>query len=320
MKKTKSGKASKVLDIVDGHNFMNRAFYANAESQKLHTSKGVPTGALKTFLAMINHLMERRLRTNDSINLVVVFDHKKGSDYRKLLMQTFLSYAVGENANKLAEKFLTGYKGNRENDEKSSILRPQIDMAIEILKARGIQTIRSPLGEADDVIGSLCFQLKCRKLIHSRDGDFAQLLKPDTRLRLPKQANCEELTVTYQDCLMKYGVLPSTFVDFLALCGDASDNIPGIPGLGEKTAIKLIQEYDTLEEILSAQHKGALGKKLSDPFYQSLALMCRELVTIKTDLKVDKKISSYLVPDLKEVEKKVRKLEKSFEFKPTLTI
>lgn len=311
---------SKVLDIIDGHNWLNRAFYASASSAKLTTSSGIPTGALKTFCSMLNSQMQRRLNANGEIHMVVVFDHKKGSDLRKKQMGIFLSHCIGENADKLPAKFHSGYKGNRVDDEKSSLLRPQIDAAIEILKARGIPTIMSPDGEADDVIGSLCDQLKCRKLIHSRDGDFAQLLKPDTRLRLPEQANSKEETITYQNCLMRYGVLPSMFVDYLALCGDTSDNISGVPGIGDKTAIELVQQYETLETIFEAQHKGALGKKLSDPFYQALALTCRQLATIRTDLKVDKKVSNYLVPSIEEVAKKVRKAEKKYEFKSTLNV
>lgn len=312
---------SKVLDIIDGHNFMNRAYYASAGNTKLTTSSGMPTGALKTFCSMLNNQMARRLKANGEIHMVVVFDHKKGSDLRKKQMGIMLSHCKGENAGKLPEKFMSGYKGNRvDNDEKSSIMRPQIEAAIQLLKARGIPTIVSPEGEADDVIGSLCDKLKCRKLIHSRDGDFAQLLKPDTRLRLPEQANCSEETITYQNCLMRYGVLPTMFVDYLALCGDLSDNIPGVPGIGDKTAIELIQEFETLESIFEAQHKGALGKKLSDPFYQALALTCRQLATIRTDLNVNKNVASYKIPELKKVEKSVRKIEKLFEFKPTLTV
>lgn len=312
---------SKVLDIIDGHNFMNRAYYASAGNAKLTTSSGVPTGALKTFCSMLNSQMARRLKANGEIHMVVVFDHKKGSDLRKHQMGIMLSHCHGENASKLPEKFMSGYKGNRgDDDEKSSIMRPQINAAIELLTARGIPTIMSPHGEADDIIGSLCDQLKCRKLIHSRDGDFAQLLKPDTRLRLPEQANSMEETVTYQNCLMRYGVLPSMFVDYLALCGDASDNIPGVPGIGDKTAIELVQNFETLETMFEAQHKGALGKKLSDPFYQALALTCRQLATIRTDLKIDKKVSNYLIPELKKVVKKVRKVESKFEFKPTFNV
>lgn len=313
---------SKVIDIVDGHNWLNRAYFAGKRNAPLTLKDGTPIGVVKTVASMINQLIERRMRSNGEVHLVVIFDHDKGSDRRKKTMRAFLEkYIRGENASKLPERYLSGYKGNRfteEPDEKSISLRAQIPILIKYLQARGIMVVRSPLGEADDVIGSICIQLGCRKMVHSRDGDFAQLLKPDTRLRLPKQDNCEEETLTFNSCLPKFGVIPTMFVDYLALAGDVSDNIPGIPGIGDKTAIELMQNYEDLETVFSTEHKGARGKKLADPFFQKLAFMCRDLVQIKTDLPVEKKVAAYRLPEFSKVKSTVRAVEKSLKFKPTL--
>lgn len=315
-------KPNPVIDIIDGHNWLNRAYYSSLKNKGMTLKDGTPTGAAKTFCVMLNALIRRRLASRGQVILAVVFDHKKGSDKRKKIMRDFMEKRLrGEDAAKLPEKYLSGYKGNRfsdGDDAKSIALRPQLKMIIDILTARGIHPITSVHGEADDIIGSLCFQLKCRKYIWSRDGDFAQLLKPDTRLRLPKQDNSEEQDITYQSCLEKYGVIPPMFVDLLALTGDQSDNIPGIPGVGDKTAIELLMQYEDLDSIFQAEHKGALGKKLKDPFYQDLCFMCRDLVEIKKDLKVDTRLSTYLLePWSKKVERKVRSVEKQFEFKET---
>lgn len=312
-----------ILDVIDGNNWLNRAYYA---APKLTTSKGVHTGAVKAFVQMINKLIRHRFDTRGECHLVVAFDNKTRDTWRSKEMASFLS-SLGDDdlENKLPEKFIKGYKGTRtQTDEKASELGPQFEMAALALEARGIKHLRVDGYEADDIIGTFAHKAGCLVMIHSRDKDFAQLLRSTVRITQPEQGNSPEVLVTKHNCLELFGVAPSKFVDLLALCGDGCDNIPGVPGVGEKTAIKLLNEHGNIKGILRAAQageiKGVLGKKLADPFYISLIKISHRLAAISTSVRIDTDYSSYKLRPVIEYEKQMNKLARRLEFKHIFTV
>ncbi|MGL5012935.1 MAG: 5'-3' exonuclease [Bacteroidales bacterium] len=322
-KKTRSGKKFvPILDIVDGNNFMNRAYFS---APKLTTSDGTHTGAAKAFINMINKLIKKRIDKRGECHLVIAFDSPSTNGFRRKRMAEFIKADKKSAESFLPEKYLKGYKGTRVKDpEKVAELGPQFDLVKKFLDARGIRHFQLDEYEADDIIGSLAFQVKCRVMIWSRDKDFAQLLCPTVRITQQAQGDCAERYYTYRNCCEFYGINPEMFVDYLALCGDSVDNIPGIPGIGDKIAIRLLNEYVDLEGIIDAAEegkiKGKLSEKLKAPYNQKLLLLSRELAEICKSLDVDANYCNYLLKDISEHKSGLAKLSRKYEFTSHFTV
>lgn len=259
------------LVLVDGSSYLYRAFHA---LPPLTNSKGQPTGAVKGVINML-----RRLQKDypESV-LVVVFD-AKGKTFR--------------------DDIFSDYKANRPPmpDE----LRPQVQPIHDIVKAMGLPLLVEEGVEADDVIGTLARQATEAKqpvVISTGDKDMAQLVNEQVSL-------VNTMTDTFLDVegvKAKFGLPPELIIDFLALMGDKVDNIPGVPGVGEKTALALLQElggvdalYSNLEAIRELGFRGAkkMPEKLAENEEQ--ARLSYLLATIKTDVEMD-----YVIDDLKQ--------------------
>lgn len=273
---------SKQLILVDGSSYLFRAFHA---LPPLVSSKGQPTGAVKGVINMIRSLMKNYADSN----IAIVFD-AKGKTFRS--------------------KIYTEYKAHRPPmpDE----LRSQIQPIHEIIKAMGLPLLIVSDVEADDVIGTLSEQateVGISTLISTGDKDLAQLVNDKVTL-INTMTN--EL-LDSEAVVAKFGVAPNRIIDYLALLGDKSDNIPGVPSVGPKTAVKWLQEYGSMEGIIENADAvgGKVGERLRDN--TDLLRLSYELATIKMDVALDIKIPELVAAE--ENQEKLHELFSEMEFK-----
>ena len=246
------------LVLIDGSSYLYRAFHA---LPSLSNSRGDPTGAIHGVLNMINKLV----REQSSEHIAVVFD-APGKTFR--------------------DEIFAEYKANRPPmpDE----LRLQIDPLLEAVTAMGLPLLRIEGVEADDVIGTLCREaVKSGQdvLVSTGDKDMAQLV--DDKVTL---INTMSGTVLDRDGVKKkFDVYPEQIIDYLALVGDSSDNIPGVPRVGAKTAAKWLNQYGSVAEIVKNANEitGKVGESLRENLEQ-LALS-QKLATIEQSVKLEKK-------------------------------
>ena len=227
----------KKLIAIDGNNILYRAYFA---LPSMMTKTGVPTGAIFGFLSTMFKLTQEQ-----PDYLLVAFD-MHGPTFRH-------------------EQY-DDYKAGRA--ETPDDLRTQIPLMKKLLAEMGIAVCECPRFEADDILGTfarLANESGVDALLVTGDRDALQLIGPNTHVLMPKKAN---ETVEYDEALLmeQYGLVPARMPDLKGLMGDSSDNLPGIPGVGEKTARKLLEKYGTLENALAhaADEKGALQKKLTE--------------------------------------------------------
>ena len=247
--------SSKPLVLVDGSSYLYRAFHA---LPPLTTSDGQPTGAIHGVLNMLLKLIDEY----EPEQIAVVFD-APGKTFRDDL------YAE--------------YKANR--PRMPDDLRIQIEPVIEAIEAFGVRVLRVADVEADDVIGTLAVEAEERGLsivISTGDKDITQLV--NDKIEVDNTMSDTKLDAAGVE--RKFGVSPERIVDYLTLVGDSSDNIPGVPGVGPKTALKWLAQYGSLEQI--AAHAEEIGGKVGERLRESLPQLplYRELVTIKSDLKL----------------------------------
>ncbi|MAE73947.1 MAG: DNA polymerase I [Bdellovibrionaceae bacterium] len=258
----------KKLYLVDVSAMFFRAYYA---IPPMSTKSGLPTNSLYGFLSMTLKL----LRDGKPDYMVFCRDRKEPS-FRVDL------YA--------------DYKGNRE--EMPDDLQPQMPYISQLSEALGIPQYDLKGYEADDIIGSLTTYGKAQGLeviIVSGDKDFAQLIGPGvTMFDSMKNKIYDEAAV-----VTKWGVHPRQFLDYLALIGDSSDNVPGVKGVGPKTAQKLLADYDNLDGVY--QHLDEVkGKALKEKLTRDkeMAYLSKELVTIKSDLKIAESVEDLKLKDI----------------------
>ncbi|WP_294910621.1 DNA polymerase I [uncultured Gilliamella sp.] len=260
--------------LIDGSSYLYRAFFA---CPPLTNANGEPTGAIFGVINMIRSLMNQYNPTH----IAVVFDAKGGSFRNEIYSE---------------------YKATRE--EMPENLRPQIEPIHTILKAMGLPLLCVEGVEADDVIGTLAKQAEkenLQVLISTGDKDMAQLVSD--KVTLINTMNNTALDP--QGVVDKFGVPPAKIIDYLALRGDNSDNIPGVAGIGEKTAQALLTAFDSVKDIynhlddiekLSIRGAKSLKQKLIDN--QKDAELSYLLATIKTDVALDFTNEQLLVTDL----------------------
>ena len=243
--------------IIDGNSLVNRAFYA---LPFLSNSKGQFTGAVYGFANMLTKILSEEKPTH----IVVAFDYSR---------KTFRNEIYAE------------YKGTRKPMPEE--LRPQIVLLKEMLDVMGITRIEREGIEADDIIGSLSKNVPFKTIILSGDKDVFQLIDSTTDVIFTKKGITETEVVTTENIKTIFGYYPQNVTDLKALMGDSSDNIPGIAGVGPKTALDLIEKYQDLDGIYQnlSSVKGLLLEKLSSS--KEIAYMSKRLATIKTDFTFD---------------------------------
>lgn len=278
--------SDKPLILVDGSSYLYRAFHA---MPSLTNSKGFPTGAVYGVINMLRKL----IADYDPHYIAVVFD-AKGKTFR--------------------DEMYDKYKANR--TEMPNDLIPQIAPIHAIIKALGIPLLMIEGVEADDVIGTLAKHAKEKgmaTLISTGDKDLAQLVNEQVTL-----VNTMTGTILNPDTVKeKFGVAPAQVIDYLTLVGDSVDNIPGVPQVGPKTAAKWLQEYGSLDNIVTNADKikGKVGENLKAAIAQ--LPLSKALATIKLDVALDIDF-----PDLKRKESDsdlLIKLYQELEFKTWLS-
>lgn len=271
----------KRLLLIDGSNMLFRAYYAIPAH--LSTSTGQPTNAVFGMVTMMNKLINKKVPDFAA----VVFDPPGGS------------FRQRESAD---------YKANRESmpSDLSSQLR-LIDRAVQCFK---FPVLRIPDFEADDVIATIARRFEAQGhqvIIVSGDKDFSQLLNDNVSMFDGMRE------IMYDPALVrkKFGVTPSLFVDYQALCGDKIDNIPGVPGIGAKTASTLLEQYGSLDGILENLEnvKGKAGKLIAE--HRETALLSRRLAQLDGNvaLEIDWDLFAYQSPDQAELNALFSELE-----------
>ena len=281
----------KKLVLIDGHSILNRAFYGVPE---LSNSQGLHTNAVYGFL----NIMFKILDEEAADYIAVAFD---------LSAPTFRHKAYAE------------YKGTRKSmpDE----LREQVPLIKDVLSSMNIPILTKEGYEADDIIGTIAKRYQSDEVfvsVISGDRDLLQLSDKHIKIRIPKTSKGVTTVHDYlpEDVMNEYGVTPKEFIDVKALMGDTSDNVPGVPSIGEKTATKIIQEYHSIEnaiehvdELKPPRASKALSEHIEDAKFSKM------LVTIVTDAPIETDISDMEVGNLytKESLEWINKLEfKSF--------
>ena len=244
--------------LIDGHSILNRAFYGVPD---LTNSEGLHTNAVYGFL----NIMFKVLDEEKPEYLTVTFD---------------------VHAPTFRHKMFADYKGTRK--PMAEELRQQVPVIKDVLKAMKIEIIEKEGLEADDLLGTIscmCEEKGMDVSIISGDRDTLQLATEHVKIRIPKtkQGRTEVEDYNAADVAEKYGVTPKEFIDVKALMGDASDNIPGVPGVGEKTATKIIQQYQSIENAYehADELKPPRASKNLKEFWEQ-AKMSKTLATIET--------------------------------------
>ena len=258
-------KTPKRIFLIDGTSYMFRAYYAMLR-QRLSNSKGMPTGAVMVFSRMLLSV----LRDKSPRYAAVAFDRPE---------PTF------------RHEMYEAYKSNRDAPPEDMILQiPYMQRVVEVLK---IPVFSRAGAEADDLIGSLADRAVSKGfevVLVTADKDFSQLVSKKVRIWDPMK-NAE---IGPAEVEARWGVPPEKFVDIQALMGDSTDNIPGVPGIGEKTAVALIKEFGGLEEVLAAGDRIKRPKqRQSIKDNADLARLSRDLATLRRDFPVEEDIESY---------------------------
>ncbi len=282
------GMSTHRLLLVDGSSYLYRAFHAMPD---LRNAQGFPTGAIQ---GMVN--MMRRARTElDADHIACVFD-AKGKTFR--------------------EEMYPEYKANRSAMPEDLAL--QIESIHQVVKAMGWPVLVVPGIEADDVIGTLAKQAKASGwdvLISTGDKDLAQLVEPGISLI---NTMTEERLDT-QGVMNKFGVPPERIVDYLSIMGDSVDNVPGVPKAGPKTAVKWLNEFGTLDELMrrADEVKGVVGENLRASL--NWLPKARELLTVKIDCDLNEHLIGLHELHAKSEDKEtLRELFTQFGFKSLL--
>ncbi len=264
---------SKIL-LIDGHSILNRAFYGVPD---LTNSKGIHTNAVYGFLNIMLKVMDEEKPDH----MTVAFDVKH---------PTF------------RHKMYEAYKGTRK--PMPAELHEQVPVIKEVLKAMNICVVERPGYEADDIIGTIAGISEDQGYdvtILSGDRDLLQLVTNKVTLRIPKTKGGKTEVIDYTPAKVKedYQLLPKQIIDLKGLMGDSSDNIPGLPGVGKKTATNLLLQYETVENVI-AHAEEVKPKKAREALvcHPELATMSKELATIKVDCELDYDINDALVEDM----------------------
>lgn len=262
---------SKKLVLIDGHSILNRAFFGLPD---LTNSQGIHTNAVYGFLNILFKILE-----------------EEQPDY--------LTVAFDVHAPTFRHKMFEAYKGTR--GPMDDALRQQVPLMKEMLTAMGVCIVEKEGYEADDILGTLAFMGEREGMevsVVSGDRDLLQLATGHIKIRIPKTKKTGTEIENYlaEDVKERYQVTPKEFIDVKALMGDTADNIPGVPGIGEKTATALIAEYGSIEEVhahADVVKPPRASKNIVE--YWEQAVMSKTLATIITDVALDYDFSNAVI-------------------------
>ena len=283
----------KSLLLVDGSSYLYRAYHA---LPPLTTSQGEPTGAVHGVLSMLHKLIR-----DEQPELIAVVMDAPGKTFR--------------------DELYAEYKANR--PPMPDDLRQQVEPLVEAIEALGLPLIRIGGVEADDVIGTLATEAakgKLNTVISTGDKDMAQLVSDRITLldTMPRGTNREPRAMDAEGVFEKFHVRADQMVDYLALVGDSSDNIPGVPKVGAKTAVVLLAEFDSVADILNnltavakLPIRGAKGLAERIDANRDVLQLSRKLATIKCDVAIGQAPDELVpvAPDLNKLRELYRRLE-----------
>ncbi|RVU54984.1 DNA polymerase I [Anaerosphaera multitolerans] len=267
--------------IIDGSSLFFRAFYA---LPLLKTKRGIYTNAIYGFIMMLENAIEK---VNPSY-VTVCFD-MKGKTFRNELYED--------------------YKGTRQTTPTE--LEQQWPIVRDILDKMNIKILESPIYEADDIAGTLSLIAEkegFESILLTGDKDYFQLVDENTKVLLTRKGITEMDIISVESIEEEYNITPIEFIDLKGLMGDSSDNIPGVPGIGEKTGLKLIREFGTMENLYSNLDK-ITGKKLKENLEnnKTQAFMSKKLGTIVRNVPLE-----VTIEDLKMKERNLSELSEMY--------
>lgn len=253
------------ITIIDGNSLLFRAYFATAYPgvEIMRNQEGIPTNAIFAFSNMINKIVSS---LKDKEGIIVAFDAAK-HNFRHDALET--------------------YKANRK--PAPADLVTQFPIARDFLKNFGIFQFEEEGFEGDDIAGTvakLAEKNGYEVTIYTSDRDFLQLVSDKVTVNIIKKGLSDVVAMTPSLVKETYGFEPKQIIDYKGLRGDSSDNLPGIPGIGEKTAVKLISEYGSFDEIVShaSEIKGKVGEMITQN--QEIGKISRDLAIIKTDIEL----------------------------------
>ncbi|RMF67868.1 MAG: DNA polymerase I, partial [Calditrichaeota bacterium] len=279
--------ATKKLFLIDGSAIAYRSYFAFIRNP-LTNSRGENTSAIFGFLRFLLMILD-----NEKPDYIAVVFDPPGPTFRH-------------------EQF-KAYKATRQ--KMPDDMRDQVPRIHETVKALNIPLLEVPGYEADDVIGTLAKSAQKKGFetyLVSGDKDFMQLVGDGIKLYNPKRAGEEVEVLDAHGVEEKIGLPPARVVDYLGLMGDTSDNIPGVKGIGDKTAVKLIREFGSLEAVLdNAERVPRANVRQNLMQFRDDALLSKRLVTIRTDVPLDVEVESLVrrEPDNEALVKLLRELE-----------
>jgi DNA polymerase I len=281
--------------LIDGSGYIFRAYYALPPLTR--KADGLPTGAVSGFCSMLFKLLE---------------DSKSDQNLQK---PTHFAVIFDSARKTFRNQIYSDYKANR--SEAPEDLAPQFEYIRKSVNAFNLPSVELPNYEADDLIATYAEQILskgAKVTIVSSDKDLMQLYKKNIRIFDPMKNKF----INTDDIIGKFGVEPSKVIDVQALAGDSSDNVPGVPGIGVKTAAELINRYGTLEKLLDNAQEIKQNKRRETLINnKDKAIISKKLVTLKKDTPVDKKIEEF---GLKDIDKdKLYKFLREMEFNRLLS-
>lgn len=249
------------LVLIDGNSLINRAFYA---MPPLSTADGVYTNAVYGFMNMFFKMLED-------------------------VKPTACACAFDLKAPTFRHKLYSDYKGTRKPMPEE--LRPQIPLLKDLLRLMNVCVVEKEGSEADDIIGTIAKHNDCKTIIFTGDRDAFQLVDPSTEVHFTKRGITEVDVYTADNFKEKTGITPAQIIELKALMGDSSDNIPGVPGVGEKTAYTLLEQFGDVQTLY--ENAEALTGKLKDKIIagKESCFLSKTLATIDTDCGVDTDIN-----------------------------
>ena len=274
----------KKIVLIDGNSILNRAFYGIMGNKMLMTPDGKYTNAVYGFLAILFKVLE----DIEPEYLMVTFDLKAPTARHKLY---------------------DGYKATRKGMPNE--LAEQMPILKDILKSMNITVIEKEGYEADDVLGTIAKRAEKKSFdvtIVSGDRDTFQLASSRVKVRIPhtKMGKTETETFDREEVLKKYGVTPKQLIEVKGLQGDTSDNIPGVPGIGEKTALELIKKYKTIDGLYETIEKGEddLKPKVKERLLENkeLAILSRTLGTINLEVPIEEELEDFKIKEWNKAE------------------
>ena len=278
---------SEKIVLIDGHSILNRAFYGVPD---LTNSEGLHTNAVYGFL----NIMFKILDTEKPEYLTVAFDVKEPTFRHEMFKE---------------------YKGTRKPMPEE--LRQQVPVIQDVLEAMGITIVKRPGFEADDILGTIAKMAEAEGkevTLVSGDRDLLQLATKNIKISIPKTKKGGSEVEEYhtEDVIEKYGVTPVQIIDMKGLMGDTADNIPGVAGVGEKTAVKILKAFPSVEE--AYEHIEEVEPKRARELLRAgkdMAFLSKKLATIKTDCELDYSIKDSKIENIftSEAFEWIKKLE-----------